>query len=176
MKPHSWAPVFSGRCFSNMIPAGFGRPRRGIVLMLIGLLTLAGTVSAQVSARAVDPKEATIDASLPPVERGKALIAFSTALVQQAESGKAHASAFRIDVAYYRESLRDLVRDNDQRPGKDRLPKPLLMDMVRMTALLQSAAQCQTGRYIVCPPDLMTQLHRQQALVEQGLASLGAAR
>jgi hypothetical protein len=41
-----------------------------------------------------------------------------------------------------------------------------------MAGLLQSAAECQTGRYIVCPPDLMVRLRRQQALVEQGLASL----
>lgn len=153
-----------------------GLQRRRSTLFLAGLLVLAGTAWGQTPGRIVDPREATIDGSLPPVERAKALIAFSTGLVQRAESGKAHASAFRIDVAYYRESLRDLVRDNEQRQDRERLPKPLLMDMVRMTALLQSAAQCQTGRYIVCPPDLMTQLHRQQALVDQGLAALGGPR
>jgi hypothetical protein len=159
-----------------MHPGELGPQPRRSILILIGLLTLAGPALPQTPGRVLDPKEGTIDASLPPVERGKALIAFSTGLVQQAESGMAHARAFRIDVAYYRETLRDLVRDNEQRQDSERLPKPLLMDMVRMTALLQSAAQCQTGRYIVCPPDLITQLHRQQALVEQGLTALGAPR
>lgn len=159
-----------------MKPTGSGLQRRRSLLVLAGLLALTGASLGQAPDRVVDPKEATIDISLPPVERAKALIAFSTGLVQQAESSKAHASSFRIDVAYYRESLRDLVRDNEQRRAKERLPKPLLLDMVRMTALLQSAAQCQTGRYIVCPPDLMTQLHRQQTLMEQGLAVLGTPR
>ena len=57
-----------------------------------------------------------------------------------------------------------------------RLPRPLVLDMVRMAALLQSAAECQTGRYIVCPPDLMTRLRRQRTLVEQGLAPLRGER
>jgi hypothetical protein len=159
-----------------MNPARLGLQRRRSILSLVGLLALAGTAWGQAPGGTVDPREATIDASLPLVERAKALIALSPGLVQQAASGKAHASAFRIDVAYYRETLRDLVRDNEQRQDRERLPKPLLMDMVRMTALLQSAAQCQTGRYIVCPPDLITQLHRQQTLMEQGLAALGAPR
>ena len=45
-----------------------------------------------------------------------------------------------------------------------------------MAALLQSAAECQTGRYIVCPPDLMTRLRRQRTLLEQGLAPLPGGR
>lgn len=45
-------------------------------------------------------------------------------------------------------------------------------DMVRMVALLQSAAQCQTGRYIVCPPDRMSRLQRQQVLLDQGISAL----
>ena len=64
-----------------------------------------------------------------------------------------------------------------------RVPRPvmfyegvLLMDLVRMAGLLQSAAECQTGRYIVCPPDLMTRLRRQQGVVEGEIASLPATR
>jgi len=131
---------------------------------------------AQEAERAAVPQQAAVDATLPPLERINPLAGFAAGLVRQAESGKAHATSFRIDVAYYRETLRDLVKHNQQRPDSERLPQSLVMDMVRMTALLQSAAQCQTGRYIVCPPDLMTQLHRQQALIERGIVALGATR
>jgi hypothetical protein len=117
------------------------------------------------------PTPASINPALPPLVRGRALVALSATLVETAQSAKGHASTFRIDVAHYRESLRDLVKANDQLPERNRLPKPLVLDMVRMVGLLQSAAQCQTGRYIVCPPDLMSQLKRQQALMEQGLAN-----
>jgi len=139
-------------------------------------MAVGSTTWAQGAERAVVPHQAAIDATLPPLERGRALAVFAAGLVRQAESGKAHATSFRIDVAYYRETLRDLVKDNEQRRDSAPLPKPLIMDMVRMTALLQSAAQCQTGRYIVCPPDLMTQLHRQQDLIERGIVALGSTR
>jgi hypothetical protein len=115
---------------------------------------------------------AVIDSTLSPWERSRALVAYAGRLVDAAYSGKTHATAYRIDVAHYRESLRELVRENDARPPAERLPAGLLLDMVRMAALLQSAAQCQTGRYIVCPPDLMSQLQRQQAVLDQGIAAL----
>ena len=147
--------------------------RRGILLFL-GLLILAGSPWAQQAAPEREGAGTPIDIALPPVERGRALVALSATLVERAGSGKAHASAFRIDVAYYRETLRDLVKDNDRHLEAERLPQPLLMDLVRMTALLQSAAQCQTGRYILCPPDLMTQLHRQKARLQQWVAPASA--
>jgi len=145
-------------------------------LVLAGLIATGNAAWAQETERAAVPQQAAIDTTLPPLERGKALAGFAAGLVRQAESGKAHATSFRIDVAYYRETLRDLVKDNEQHRDSAPLPKPLIMDMVRMAALLQSAAQCQTGRYIVCPPDLMTQLHRQQDLIERGIVALGATR
>lgn len=154
-----------------------GRPRgpvsHGRRAAILGLLALAasawGESGDQGATGAIDP-------SLPPFERARALAALASQLVDLAGSAKAHATAFRIDVAHYRESLRDLVKDSDQRPEADRLPRALVLDMVRMAALLQSAAECQTGRYIVCPPDLMTRLRRQRTLVEQGLAPLRGER
>lgn len=155
------------------MPTGSRMQRRSGILLFLGLLAFAGGPWGQQPPQQLEGAGVPIDTALPPIERGKALIVLSAALVDQAGSGQAHASVFRIDVAYYRETLRDLVKDNDRHLAEERLGKPLLMDMVRMTALLQSAAQCQTGRYIVCPPDLMTQLRRQQALLEQGFAPLG---
>ena len=140
-----------------------------------GLLALGALGPVPEPALAIGLGDAPIDATLPPKERAKALVVLAANLVEQAGSGQTQATAFRIDVAYYRETLRDLVKDNDQVPDGERLSKPLLLDMVRMTALLQSAAQCQTGRYIVCPPDLMTQLRRQQDVLERSPISPGGA-
>jgi hypothetical protein len=154
---------------------GAGLRRRRVGLIFAGLLAFGALGQVREPALAIGLGDAPIDATLPPIERAKALVALAANLVEQAGSGQTQASAFRIDVAYYRETLRDLVKDNDQVAEGERLSQPLLMDMVRMTALLQSAAQCQTGRYIVCPPDLMTQLRRQQGLLEQSPVSPGGA-
>jgi hypothetical protein len=54
---------------------------------------------------------------------------------------------------------------------KDRIPQHILINMVRMSALLSSAAECKTGRYIVCPPELMTKLKTQQQLLSEDLDS-----
>jgi hypothetical protein len=151
---------------------GSGLSRRAA---LLGLLALAASAWGE-TADPVAAAEGAIDPSLPPPERARALGALASRLVDLAGSSKAHATAFRIDVAHYRESLRDLVKENDARPEAERLPRPLILDLVRMAALLQSAAECQTGRYIVCPPDLMTRLRRQRTLVEQGLAPLPGGR
>ena len=72
----------------------------------------------------------------------------------------------------YRELLRQAMLDNRGRPADKQLPQPLLLDMVRMSALLHSAADCKTGFVIVCPADLMQQLRSQQARVNQGLKML----
>jgi hypothetical protein len=138
------------------------------------MVLMSFAVATALPAFASPPTPGLIDPAQSPLERRQVLVALSATLVETAQSAKGHASAFRIDVAHYRESLRDLVKDNDKLPERDRLPKPLVLDMVRMVGLLQSAAQCQTGRYIVCPPDLMSQLNRQQALMEQGLAATPA--
>jgi hypothetical protein len=144
-----------------------------LFMMLMGLAAVPARPAC-----ASSPEPGLIDPAQPPFERCRALVALSATLVETAQSAKGHASTFRIDVAHYRESLRDLLKDNDKLPERDRLPKPLVLDMVRMVGLLQSAAQCQTGRYIVRQPDLMSQLNRQQALMEQGLVATpaGSAR
>jgi hypothetical protein len=96
------------------------------------------------------------------------LIASSRKLVSQAATGSTHATTFRINATLFRESLRSfmLARENGN-SGSDGLSKTDLINLVRMSALLQSAADCKTGRYIVCPPELMQQLRSQQALLEK---------
>ena len=69
----------------------------------------------------------------------------------------------------YRELLRQAMLGNRERRANEQLPQPLLMDMVRMSALLHSAADCKTGFVITCPADLMLQLKSQQAKVTRGL-------
>lgn len=149
---------------------------QGCRILLLALFGVALSAWGGIPGPAAVTLQGAIDPSLPPLERSRALAALSARLVEQAQSGQAHASAYRIDVAHYRESLRDLAREDGAHPEPTRLPRVLLLDMVRMAALLQSAAQCQTGRYIVCPPDLMARLYRQQALEEQDLAALHAGR
>jgi hypothetical protein len=153
---------------------------RGSVLSrraaILGLLALAVSARGEAADAVLAAEVGTIDPSLAPPERVKALGALASRLVELAGSSKAPATSFRIDVVHYRESLRDLVKENDARAEPERLPRPLLMDLVRMAGLLQSAAECQTGRYIVCPTDLMTRLRRQQGVVEGGIASLPATR
>ncbi len=87
------------------------------------------------------------------------LIKLADQLTSDAHSGNAAASSFRINVVFYRESLRDFML---AQPMDSKYSKNLLMEFVRMTALLQSAAECQTGRYIVCPAQLMQQLKQQK--------------
>lgn len=74
------------------------------------------------------------------------------ALVDAADSGKAEARAFQREVRASREALRELVRDSDpdSRGG--------YQGMILMVALLDAAAACHRGGYIVCPPDLMRQM------------------
>jgi hypothetical protein len=93
----------------------------------------------------------------------------SEALVEKAGSGSAPAHEFRIDARMYRELLRRTMLNDRDQPVGERLPQPLLLDMVRMSALLHSAADCKTGFVITCPADLMLQLKAQQAKVTQGL-------
>jgi hypothetical protein len=69
----------------------------------------------------------------------------------------------------YRELLRQTMLSNRALHASNQLPQPLLLDMVRMSALLHSAADCKTGFVITCPADLMLQLKSQQSRVTQGL-------
>lgn len=93
----------------------------------------------------------------------------STALVDKAGSGSAAAHKFRIEARMYRELLRQTMLSNREQPANRQLPQPLLLDMVRMSALLHTAADCKTGFIISCPADLMQQLRSQQDRVTQGL-------
>lgn len=93
-------------------------------------------------------------------------------LVERAASAKAAASQYRIDTVYFRETLRDLMLANRQRPPAEQLPAAFLTDMVRMAAVLDAAAECQSGRYIVCPADLIERLERQYARIDGGLRKL----
>lgn len=106
------------------------------------------------------------------VERLENLNLLSDGLVAKAGSGSAAAHEFRLEARMYRELLRQVMLDNRDRGVSEQLPQPLLVDMVRMSALLHSAADCKTGRVIVCPTDLMQQLRSQQARVTQGLEML----
>ncbi len=98
-------------------------------------------------------------------------------LVEDARSSQAKASDFRIAVTLYRESLRSLMLDDRENKNETaRIPQNMLINMVRMSALLSSAAGCKTGRYIVCPIELMTQLSSQQRILAQDLESFRADR
>jgi hypothetical protein len=112
------------------------------------------------------------DAHRDPLERLENLNLLSEELVARAGSGSSPAHEFRIEARMYRELLRQAMLDNRGRPADKQLPQPLLLDMVRMSALLHSAADCKTGFVIVCPADLMQQLRSQQARVTQGLKML----
>ena len=159
------APNFFGNSASPSVAARMSAMIVGILLWFM---------SAVIPAMAGAPVQGAIDPSLPPPQRCRALGALSAQLLETAESGKGHAPSFRIDVVHYREALRHLLTDNEKLPAEERLPRILVLDMVRMVALLQSAAECQTGRYIVCPPDLMDKLRQQQAAVDKGLAAMSA--
>jgi hypothetical protein len=91
----------------------------------------------------------------------RALVARARDLVERARFGESPATQFRIDAVLYREGLRQLATENAALPEADRIPRDTVMAMVRMSALLQAAAECQTGRYIVCPADLMVRLTSQ---------------
>jgi hypothetical protein len=93
----------------------------------------------------------------------------SAALVEKAGLGSTPAHEFRIEARIYRELLRQTMLNNRAQSTSDQLPQHLLLDMVRMSALLHSAADCKTGFVITCPADLMLQLKSQQSRVMQGL-------
>ncbi len=103
------------------------------------------------------------------LERLKELNLLSEALVEKAESGSTPAHEFRVEARMYRELLRQVMLSNRSQSTSDQLPRNLLMDMVRMSALLHAAADCKTGFVIICPADLMLQLKSQQSSVTQGL-------
>ncbi|MEJ2645900.1 MAG: hypothetical protein P8180_13445 [Gammaproteobacteria bacterium] len=98
----------------------------------------------------------------PPLAHVRQLDAMSGRLVSRIKAGTAKAAPFRVHVAVYREMLRELMLANPEVDRVDRLPNSLLMKLVRMAALLQAAAACQTGRDIICSLTLVSELDRQQ--------------
>ena len=104
------------------------------------------------------------------------LTQISAKLVRESKSAQANAASFRIEVTLYRESLRTLMLDNQKiAHEKERIPQNILINMVRMSALLSSASECRTGRYIVCPLELMRKLSAQQQLLFKDLERLKAS-
>lgn len=100
------------------------------------------------------------------------LVALAGSLVERAASAQAAATQYRIDTVYFRETLRDLMLANKKRPQSEQLSPAFLTDMVRMAAVLDAAAECQSGRYIVCPADLIERLRRQHFRITQGLRNV----
>ena len=93
----------------------------------------------------------------------------STALIEKAAAGSSPAHQFRIEARIYRELLRQLMLDNRVLPARQQIERHLLLDMVRMSALLHAAADCKTGLVIICPPDLMRRLKSQQTRIDTQL-------
>jgi hypothetical protein len=94
-------------------------------------------------------------------------------LVAKAATGRTPAHEFRIEAVMYREFLRRLMIDDRTIAHGDRISDDLLVDMVRMSALIHSAAECKTGLVVTCPADLMLQLRAQQRKIDQELKLLG---
>lgn len=130
--------------------------RQGLWISLTVILTLfAGAASSVAAEDRVDPLQLT---------------ALSQQLIDSVKSGKAEATEFRTQVVFYRESLRSLMLANET-ASSQRFASDLLMRMVRMAALLQSAAECQTGRYISCPVNLLHELEQQQHQLKLAVSS-----
>lgn len=105
-------------------------------------------------------------ASLVP-EDERAWINEAGEMVEAADSGRAEALAFRRQVQASRESLREMVRASDP-DDRERY-----QHMILMVALLDAAAACHRGGYIVCPPDLMRQMRAQLARLQAQIGTAG---
>ncbi len=147
--------------------------RLWLLAALLGTATVAATEAATDDAPALEASRA--DTASADAEqqsdlfRLEELDLLSQGLVKKAGSGAAPAQNFRVETRMYRELLRQIMLEDRKRPAVDQLPQDLLLEMVRMSALLHAAADCKTGRVIVCPADLMLQLKAQQARISQAL-------
>ena len=140
--------------------------RRGGMRALLCAVLLSPPVWAEQNAvSATSAPSAAPEAPASIRDRMLALNTQSGDLVQKVKTGKADASSFRIQVVLYRESLREMMVANEQAAAAQRIAQPALMEMVRMAALLQAASNCETGRYLACPADLMERLLLQQGTV-----------
>ena len=131
-------------------------------LILVAVASLVLTHAAI----AADASDNTVDNS---ATRLNEINLLSTALIEKAAAGNSPAHQFRIEARIYRELLRQLMLDNRVLPAKQQIERHLLLDMVRMSALLHAAADCKTGLVITCPPDLMRRLRSQQARIDAQL-------
>ena len=130
----------------------------------------AVSTEGQVSAKNAEDTDAGGATKAPSgLQRLEELNLLSEALVKKAGSGSTPAHEFRVEARMYRELLRQTMLGNRAQSTSDQLPQHLLLDMVRMSAPLHSAADCKTGFVITCPTDLMLQLKSQQSKVTQGL-------
>jgi len=100
-----------------------------IFLFIVFVLLINGI---SLTANAVENKKVTKT----PEQQIEYLVNLAKQLTEQARSGDAAASSFRINVVFYRESLRDFMLE---KPDPAKYSKALLMEFVRMSALLQSA-------------------------------------
>jgi len=149
--------------------------------LLRGLLGVRWLLSAAICAQVlIAPAEVAAAEGPPSTEWPAAaqrtlqdLVSLAGSLVERAASGRAAASQYRIDSVYFRETLRDLMLASRRRSQPEQLAPAYLSDMVRMAALLDAAAECQSGRYIVCPADLIERLRRQHARIAQGPEGVG---
>lgn len=156
---YTWLSIAMTRTFQTNKPFATPNAWRGLGWILPGLIMLmsipANADQPVTQADTITPRQ---------------LNALSQQLIDKVKTGKAEATEFRINVVYYRESLRSLMLANEK-VTSHRFTSGLLMKMVRMSALLQSAAECQTGRYISCPVNLLHQLDQQQKQLKLAVAS-----
>lgn len=149
------------------------------ILLVWGLFVLPGVLVAapvvQVVFFAVPVLAQADDINVADRSQLLELNALSKSLVERARGGRADATRFRIDATLYRESLRRLMLDTHDSTSTISGGNELYLQMVRMAALLNAAAECKTGRYITCPPELMRQLTAQQKLLNESFrAHFGA--
>ncbi len=140
---------------------------RSWLMLSVGMLFLTSVLSHPGLSHAAAQSDAAT--------RLQELQLLASALVERAASGRTPSHDFQIQANSYREQLRRIMLADREQPASDRLPAPLLLDMVRMSALLHAAAECKSGLVITCPPDLLRQLRAQQMVVDKHLQQLPAA-
>ena len=151
------------RLFLNITPYAAANLWRGLgcLLLCLAVVLTNPAIAEQAGTQSDIPGPAQLNV-------------MSKQLIDKVKTGKAKATEFRTNVVYYRESLRSLMLANEKATSH-KIASGLLMKMVRMSALLQSAAACQTGRYISCPVNLIHELDQQQKQLKLSVSSPGAS-
>ena len=142
-----------------------------VVLLLFMLMPGTGSLWPLPPAWAQDTAVTQPDELL---ARLRNLHLLSAGLIEQANSGRAPANDFQLQARIYREQLRQTMLANNELVEPQQLPENLLLDMVRMSALLHAAADCKSGLVIICPPDLLRQLRSQHSRVDDSLKPFSA--